>query len=73
MDPFGNLSDENQEQIRKFLRFLKQKHDGIVRSVANEINDIKNDRLQDEMFSREDMKDFSDVISSTMKVSLRIF
>lgn len=67
--PFANLSEENHEQIRKYLRFLRNKKDGILRSLQREIEDIRSDRLTEDMYSRDDMNDFVDFLASAIKVS----
>ena len=68
MDPFRNLSDENLSQIKKYLRFFGQKKDGMIRSVANDFLDAKNDKLQENMYSKDDVEDFCDFLSSSVKV-----
>jgi hypothetical protein len=68
MNPFATLSDENQDQIRKYLRFFRQKKDGILRSIQREINDIKSDRVNEDVFTREDLLDILEFLSSAVKV-----
>lgn len=70
MNPFGSLSDENHDQIRKYLRFFRQKKDGILRSIQREINDIKADRVDEDVFTREDLLDLLEFLSSAIKVSI---
>lgn len=65
-NPLSGLNDENQEQIRKYLKFFRLKREGIVRGLQADFNDAKNDRLSDDMFSKEDMLDYSDFISSSV-------
>lgn len=67
MDPFGDLSPENHDQVRKYLRFFRQKREGIVREIDAEMNDLKNDRLDESMFTKEDMVDYSDLVSSAVR------
>ena len=43
-NPFGELSSENAEQIRKYLKFFRQKKDATVRSINAEFNDAMHDR-----------------------------
>lgn len=66
--PFSNLSEENHEQIRKYLRFLRNKKDGILRSLQREIEDIRSDRLTEDMYSRDDVNEFVDFLTSAIKV-----
>eukprot|EP01041_Mallomonas_annulata_P000069 gene69-81_t len=70
MNPFGNLDEDNDEQIRKFIRFFRQKKDGILRSISSEIDEAKQDRLNEDMFTKEDMTDFSEYISSLVRTQL---
>ncbi len=69
MNPFASLSDENQDQIRKYLKFFRQKKDGILRSIQREINDLESERLNEEVFTREDVLDLVEFFSSAVKVS----
>jgi hypothetical protein len=68
MNPFATLTDENQDQIRKYLRFFRQKKDGILRSIQREINDIKSDRVNEDVYTREDLLDILEFLSSAVKV-----
>ena len=68
MDPFGNLSFENGQQIRKYLRFFAQKKEGIVRTINNEFTDAKTDKLNEDMYTREDIDDFCDFLSTAVRV-----
>jgi hypothetical protein len=65
--PFASLSEENHEQIRKYLRFLRNKKDAILRSLQREIEDIRSDRLTEDMYSRDDMNEFVDFLTSSIK------
>jgi hypothetical protein len=69
MNPFSSLSEDNHDQIRKYLRFFRQKKEGILRSIQREINDIKSDRVNEDVFTHEDMLDIIEFISSAVKVS----
>ena len=69
MDPFGNLSFENGTQIRKYLRFFAQKKEGIIRTINNEFTDAKTDKLNEEMYTRDDVDDFCDFLSTAVRVS----
>lgn len=64
MNPLTNLSPGNLNEVKKFLRFLKLKRDGTVRSLTREFSDAKSDRLSENLFSREDMEDYSDYLAS---------
>lgn len=71
MNPFGELSEDNHDQIRKYLRFFRQKRDGMLRSIAHEFADAKADRLNDDMFSKDDVEELLDFLESAVKVCKR--
>jgi len=64
MNPFSRLGEEQHEQIRKYLRFFRQKREAIVRTVAREFEDAKADRFNEDVYSREDMEEFCDFLKS---------
>lgn len=68
-NPFQSLSDENQDQIRKYLRFFRAKKDGLLRAIQLEINDIKAEKLNEEMFTKEDLLEYTDFLTSAIRVS----
>lgn len=67
MNPFHSLSEENQDQIRKYLRFFRQKKEGILRAIQREINDIKAERVNEDVFTREDLLDLLEFLSDSVK------
>jgi len=66
MNPFSELSTEHDEQIRKYLKFFRTKREATLRGISNEFEDIKQDRLNEDMFSKDDMIDFADTILSSI-------
>ena len=68
MEPFEDLSNDNHDQIRKYLRFFRQKKDGIMREIDREFVDIKLDKIEETMFTKEDMLDYSDFVATAIKV-----
>jgi hypothetical protein len=68
MNPFGDLSDQNGDQVKKYLKFFRQKREGIVRAISNEINECKADRVTEDMYSKEDVDDIIDFLNSTVRV-----
>ena len=70
MNPFSRLSEDNQNQIRKYIRFFRQKKESTIRSLNNEFADAKSDRIKEDMYSREDMEDYTDYVKSAVKVSV---
>jgi len=69
MNPFGDLGDENLDQMRKYLKFFRQKQDAMMRTLAREFVDAKTDRLQEDMFSKEDVEEYSEFVASAVKVA----
>jgi len=68
MNPFSTLSEDNHEQIRKYLRFFRNKKEGALRAVEREINEIRSERLNEDVYTRDDMTDFADYLSSAVRV-----
>ncbi len=69
--PFASLSEENHESIRKYLKFFRQKKEALLRDVQREISDIKADRLNEDMYTRDDVEEFADFLASGVKVHHR--
>ncbi len=69
MNPFNDLSEDNHDQIRKYLRFFRQKKEGILRAVNREFTDVKADRLNEDMYSKDDVHEFADFLASAIRVS----
>ncbi len=69
MNPFSTLSDDNHEQIRKYLKFFRLKKEAMLRALQREIDEVKADRLNEDMYTREDVSDFADFLSSAVKVT----
>jgi hypothetical protein len=70
MNPFVNLSEDNQVEILKYIKFFRQKKDGIVRALKSEFCDFKNDKLSKEsVFSKDDLEEFADILESEVRVS----
>ena len=70
MNPFNDLSDGNGEQIRRYLKFFRQKKEGYLRSTSGEFQECKADRLSEDMFSREDVEEIIDYLQSAVRVWL---
>lgn len=41
----------------------------MLRSLQREVDDIKADRLNEDVYSREDMLEFADILTSAIRVS----
>eukprot|EP00602_Paraphysomonas_sp_CaronLab_P004072 CAMPEP_0185021446 /NCGR_PEP_ID=MMETSP1103-20130426/4130_1 /TAXON_ID=36769 /ORGANISM="Paraphysomonas bandaiensis, Strain Caron Lab Isolate" /LENGTH=264 /DNA_ID=CAMNT_0027552971 /DNA_START=99 /DNA_END=893 /DNA_ORIENTATION=- len=54
----------------KYLTFFRAKKESIVRSLANEFEDSKQDRLHEDVFSKDDMIDFADILESQTKAHI---
>jgi hypothetical protein len=72
MNPFESLSDENHDQIKKYLRFFAQKKEGLLRTINIEFADAKADKLNGSMYSREDVEDFCEFLATAVKVRTSI-
>lgn len=68
MNPFGRLSEENDDQMRKYLKFFRQKKDGIIRSINREFIDIKDDKLDEEVYTKDDVSEYTDFLATAIKV-----
>lgn len=68
-NPFADLSPDNHDQVLKYLRFFRQKRDGVIRTMERELNDIRSDRLDEDMFSREEVNEYADFVQSAVRVS----
>lgn len=73
MNPFEDLSPDNTDHIRKYIRFFRQKREGIVRDIDREMSDIRSDRLDESVFSKEDMLEYADMLESAVRVSFLLF
>ena len=71
MNPIESLSGENHDQIQKYLRFFGQKKDGLLRSINIEFSDAKADKLNEDMYSKEDVEDFCDFLAISVKVRIQ--
>lgn len=67
-NPFADLSEHNIAQIAKYLKFFRSKRDAALRSVDNEFHHIKQDKLNEDMFTKEEMEDFADFMLATVRV-----
>jgi hypothetical protein len=64
--PFSNLSEDNHDQIRKYLGFFRNKKDGMMRTIKREIADVQEDRLNEDVYSKEDVEEIFDYLSSNI-------
>lgn len=69
-NPFHRLTIENKEQVIKYLKFFRAKKESILRALGNEFDDTKADRINDNMFSREDMEEYSDFLQSQCQAQI---
>ena len=49
------LKSEHQQEISKFLNFLKLKKDKTIKEAENALSDIKEEALIDSIFNKEDV------------------
>lgn len=70
-DPTSALNDNSNEQIRKYIKFFRQKKDGIVRTINREFSDIRNFKLEQEsMFTKEEMEEYTDHLQTTVRSTI---
>jgi hypothetical protein len=65
-----SMYDDPSDQLKKYLRFFRMKQDGIIRAIKNEINEVQHEKLHEEMYTKDDVTDFADYVSSTIQVPL---
>ena len=66
-NPFSSLNEDNTAQVSKYLRFFRNKKDGLIRTISRECDDARADRLHEDVYTKEDMEDFADFIVSTVR------
>lgn len=66
-NPFSGLTELNINQIAKYLRFFRQKKDSLLRTINNEFNDMKDDKLNDEMYTKEDTVEFANFMQASVR------
>lgn len=44
MEAFQELNEDNHAQLRKYLRFFRQKKDACLRAIRNEFEGAKDER-----------------------------
>ena len=67
-NPFGDLSGDNVTQITKYLKFFRQKKDGVLRSIANEFDHVKTEKIYEEMYSKDDVVDFISLLLDSTRL-----
>lgn len=58
-DLLGRLSETNQGQILKYLRFFRQKKESLIRSLYKEFQELQSDSLTEDVYSKDDVEDYS--------------
>jgi hypothetical protein len=71
MNPFNELTEDNHAQIRKYLRFFRQKKEACVRSLKREFLDTKEEKLNDAVISRDEAVEMIDFLESSITVQVR--
>jgi hypothetical protein len=67
MNPFSELSEDNHAQVRKYLRFFRQKKDSALRAVDHEFSDTRADKLYEDMYSKRDVEELLEFIQVSTK------
>ncbi len=68
MEVISGLNDTNQAQISKYLKYFRQKRESSIKLVNAEIKDVKNDRLNEDVYSKDDVEDVLDFLNSALRV-----
>ena len=71
MDPFHALSEDNHAQIRKYLRFFRQKKEACLRAVRREFDDARQERLVEPMLSRQEAIELIDFLDNAIHVQVK--
>ena len=72
MDPFHTLTEENHAQIRKYLRFFRQKKEASLRAIRREFEDAREERLQEAMLSRQEAAELVDFLENAVHVQVML-
>mmetsp|Transcript_4408 Transcript_4408/g.6074 ORF Transcript_4408/g.6074 Transcript_4408/m.6074 type:complete len:286 (-) Transcript_4408:436-1293(-) len=74
METLKDLNPEHQDQIRQFLKFFRSKREVALQALSHDFEDIKSDRLYEDMYSQDDVVDLLDnlfeMTQSTVKTEL---
>eukprot|EP00743_Colponemidia_sp_Colp-15_P004213 GILK01004545.1.p1 GENE.GILK01004545.1~~GILK01004545.1.p1 ORF type:complete len:276 (-),score=79.74 GILK01004545.1:138-932(-) len=75
MDTLGrslaDLTEAHQEELKRYLHFFKLKREFHLKEVENIVNDFKEDRLLDDVFSKEEVETLIDNLSATLRNTLQ--
>ena len=61
------LSNDSRNQMVKYLKFFRDKKESSLRQIEKEFSDVKMDRLNEDMYSREDIEEILDFLKSGMR------
>ncbi len=66
---FTRLDADSLEQVKKYLKFFRQKKDALIRTVMKELDNMKADTLEndDHMFNHDDLAMFADSIINSVR------
>lgn len=63
----SEISHDCHVEMVKFLRFFRGKKEASMRVVDKEFSDVKFDRLQEDMYSKDEVEDILDFLQSGMR------
>ncbi len=63
--------DDNRQELQSYLKFFRSKQEAILRSVNYEFNEQKTNRLTEEMYSKEEVEDYHQILCNSIKVSTK--
>ena len=67
MNIFQHLNAENTETIRKQISFGRSRKEAIIRALEREFDDFKAHRLSEDIYSREDLLELLDYLTSCIR------
>ena len=67
MMSLGELSVESRQEMMKYLKFFRTRKDSSLRGVDKEFEDLRMDRLTEDMYSKEDVEELLDFCLSSMR------
>lgn len=66
----SELSSESHVEMVKYLKFFRERKESSLRQVEKEFTDVKMDRLNEDMYSREDVDDILDFLKSGLRTQV---
>ncbi|CAM9374135.1 unnamed protein product, partial [Chrysoparadoxa australica] len=68
---FARLSEAHQEEVQKYLHFMRAKRDITLGELQGDFEDANNDRLYEDMYSLEDVQGILRSLQTVVKANVR--